>query len=89
MNYIQEVRDLLKTKIDVESDLLDLYTLLVLVRGQNCSLEDVHDAWSVWRNNTNSEHPSLIPFHELPPSVKELDRGYTNAIRETAAIFKR
>ena len=68
----------------MESDLLDLYVLLVLTKGPNTQLIDVHDAWSVWRNKTMPEHKSLIPFSELAPAVQELDREYTDAIIATA-----
>lgn len=71
-------------KIDVESDLLDLYVLLVLTSGIDTGLIDVHDAWAVWKNKTNPSHKSLIPFSELTPEVQELDREYADAICETA-----
>lgn len=84
MNYIQAARDLLSRKIDVEDDLLDLYTLLVFVTGVDTELEDVHDAWAIWRNRTNPSHESLLPFSDLPEETRELDRKFVNAIRETA-----
>lgn len=85
MNYIQQARDILSKKIDVESDLLDLYTLLVFTHGDMCAWNNVHDAWAIWRNKTNPSHKSLIPFSELTPKVQELDREYAEAIRATAA----
>lgn len=85
MNYVQKARNILAIKIDVEPDLLDLYTLLVLVKGSDTSPEDVHDAWAVWKNNIYHEHKSLIPFGGLSTPVQELDREYCDAIRETAA----
>ncbi len=88
MNYIQKAKKLLATKIDVENDLLDLYTLLLFTKGVNCQLIDVHDAWSVWRNNTKPEHVSIIPFEELTFEIQEMDREYTEAIQETAKILK-
>lgn len=84
MNYIQAARDLLSRKIDVEDDLLDLYTLLVFVTGVDTELEDVHDAWAIWRNRTNPSHEALLPFSDLPEETRELDRKFVNAIRETA-----
>ena len=83
-NYVQTARNILKRKIDVEDDLLDLYTLLVLSRGTTTQKCDVHDAWAVWRTKTNPEHKSLIPFEELTPEVQELDEEYAEAIRKTA-----
>lgn len=88
MNYIQKIKDILSKKIDVDNDLLDLYTPIVLIRGDNAILEDIHDAWSIWRNNTKPDHKSLIPFYELSGDIQELDREYMNAIHETAKEFR-
>lgn len=84
MNYVQKVKGKLAEKIDVEPELLDLYVLLVLVKGAKTTLEDVHDAWSVWRCSTKPEHPSLIPFEDLSQEIQELDREYADAIVATA-----
>ena len=80
MNYIEHLRARLADKLDIPTDLLDLYTLLAFVKGKETTLKDVHDAWSIWRNNTKPEHKSLIPFEELTPEIQELDRDYANAI---------
>ena len=84
MNYIEKIKKSLAEKINVENDLLDLYTLIVFLKGKNATLEDIHNAWAIWRNNTKPDHKSLIPFDELSPEIKEMDREYTNAIIETA-----
>lgn len=84
MTYIHKIQNILGLKIDVENDLLDLYVLVVLLKGENTTLEDIHDAWAVWKNKTSPEHKSVIPFSELSLEVQELDRKYTNAIIETA-----
>ena len=83
-NYINRVKEELSLHIKVEDELLDLYALLVLVRGEKCAMEDVHNAWSVWKNRTDDTHRSLIPFDELSRSVQEMDREYVTAIRKTA-----
>lgn len=84
MNYIQKVQDILAKKMDVEKDLLDLYTLIVFLKGERATMQDIHDAWSIWRNNTKPDHKSLIPFYKLEREIRELDREYTDAIQETA-----
>ena len=84
MNYIQEVRRVLSEKIDVDSDLLSLYALLVFTRGAHVTWEDVHDAWSIWKDRTNPEHKSIVPFDELSDEVKKMDQEYANAIKMTA-----
>ena len=53
-------------------------------KGTETTLENVHDAWSTWRDATRPDHPSLVPFAELAPDVQELDRKYADAIREVA-----
>jgi hypothetical protein len=83
-NYIEAVREDLAKRIDVEENLLDLYTLLVFTRGVHVTWEDVHDAWAVWRNITEPRHHSLVPFDELTKKVQEMDQEYADAIRETA-----
>ncbi len=87
MNYIETVKTKLASHIDVEDDLLELYALLVLTRGQLCSLKDVHDAWAIWRNRTKPDHKSLVPFDELTQEVQQLDKEYTDAIIKTAQIL--
>lgn len=49
-----------------------LYALLVLIKGENITLEDVHDAWSVMMSfrqynppYLGHEHPSIVPFDQL------------------------
>ena len=87
MNYINTAQARLKKIIDVPKELLDLYTLLIFVKGKNTTLEDIHDAWSIWRNNTNPIHKSLRPFNELPFGIQELDREYAKAVIEVANIL--
>ena len=66
-------------------DLLRLYTLLVLVKGVNADIEDVHDAWAIWRQTTNASHRDLIPFEQLTQEAQERDRPYAEAIHRAAA----
>lgn len=84
MNYIQRARETLSKKIDVESDLLDLYTLLVFTTGSGTELVDVHDAWAIWKTRSHPTHKSLVPFSKLSIETQERDRKYMEAIRETA-----
>lgn len=85
MSYVETARMALRYRLpNLDEELLDLYTLLTLVRGQDVTLKDVHDAWSVWRTRTQPGHRSAIPFEELSHEVQELDRKYAEAIREAA-----
>ena len=84
-NYVQNTLDALNIECPgLEPELAQLYALLVHTMGPYTSLEDVHDAWSLWRNTTAPEHRSLIPFDELSREVQEMDREYRDAIRRTA-----
>lgn len=93
MNYIDEVKEELAKHIRVGKGLMTVYSVLVLVKGEETTLEDVHDAWSVNINNTwdreqFGEHRSLIPFDELSETVQRKDQDYVDAIRTTARVLK-
>lgn len=84
-NYIEKFIILLRGELpDIDDQLLKYYALLGIVKGPSLTLEDVHDAWAIWRNDTNPEHKSLIPFDDLTPEVQELDGPYRNAIIKVA-----
>lgn len=91
-NYVSETKTLLRQQIskehDVEEKLLDLYTLLVLTLGEECTLENVHDAWAVYTSNERPEHSSLIPFQDLKEEIQEYDRPFQEAIISTAELLK-
>lgn len=67
-----------------DPDLIHLYTLLALTKGEATTLADVHDAWALWRMQTRPDHPSLVPFGELTPETQEYDRPYMEAIHQVA-----
>jgi hypothetical protein len=74
----------LGTEYACEPELVDLYTLLVLVKSEEVTLKDVHDAWSIWRLRTQPDHPSIVPFEELEKSSQDYDLPYAQAIRRAA-----
>ncbi len=85
MNYFQDVVDAIKIEIpDIADDLAPIYALLVLVKGEETSMEDVHDAWSAWTNPKRPDHKSLVWFDELTPEIQEYDRKYMNHIHDVA-----
>lgn len=89
MNYIETTKEELDFDLDMGDDydgLLEMYALLVLLKGNRCTNEDVHDAWSVWQNRTMPEHRSLIPFDELTKEVQDLDSKYRDAIIKVSNI---
>lgn len=89
-NYISKIILVLDNMLPgLPPELLDLYVNLVLSTGTETTLENVHDAWSIWKNRIDPTHKSLIPFQELTPEVQELDRKYMNAIRSVALDIER
>ncbi|MGH2802447.1 MAG: DUF7701 domain-containing protein [Thermoleophilaceae bacterium] len=88
MNYVETVRKQFNRECSgLDPALVNLYVLLVLVKGPDCTLEDVHDAWAVWRNINWPDHPSLIPFPKLSVDIQELDRKYVTAIHNTTIFI--
>ncbi len=81
MNYVDELLQEIANQFpNLDYELIDLYTLLALVRGSHVENKDVHDAWAVWRNATDPNHRSIIPFDELSPEVQDLDSKYRDGI---------
>jgi len=88
MTYIDTARAALEARCPGQDDaLLDLYALLVLVKGDSVTLEDVHDAWAIWRSRTSPAHQSIVPFDQLTPSVQKLDQSYADAIAATRTVL--
>jgi hypothetical protein len=81
-NYVNRIVERLQKRLpDCETDLLRYYALLVLTVGKVTTRQDVHDAWAIWRDSTQPDHRSLVPYDELSDEVKMLDEPYAHAIR--------
>lgn len=86
-NYVAEIITRINIELPgLEPALAQLYALLALTKGTGTTLEDVHDAWSIWTATTRSSHRSLIPFAELSHEVQELDREYMDGIHRVARM---
>lgn len=93
MNYIQELKEELAKHITVGKGLMNVYALLVLTVGENCTLENIHDAWAVninatWDFEKHGNHRSLVAFNMLAEEVQEKDRMYMEAVQKTARILR-
>lgn len=93
MNYIDEVRQELAKHITCGKGLMRVYSLLVLVKGEETTLKDVHDAWALninetWDRESNGEHWSLIPFDQLKHETQIKDQRFVDAIHKTARVLK-
>lgn len=91
MTYIDTVADEVERQLDPERrpavharDLYRLYALLALTRGEDVTLEDVHDAWATWMSQWNPGHESIRPFRELDEQVQLEDTPYAEAIKAVA-----
>ena len=67
-----------------EQGLLDLHTLLVLVRGEECCDEDVYDAWAVAHQRERPGYNALVPFSQVDEPIVALGVPYRDAIRMVA-----
>lgn len=91
MNYIDSLARQIEQELlpeqrpdDYSAELYRLYGLLVLLKGDSCTLENVHDAWSVWMSPQQPTHRALIPFSNLTKEQQEQDRPYLEAIQQVA-----
>ncbi|MEV7862960.1 hypothetical protein AB0O86_30165 [Streptomyces hirsutus] len=91
MTYLDPLADLIRsclppgTEPPADSDdLFRLYAVLLKVKGEQVSEEDVHDAWSAWMQTIDSSHDALVPFADLTPETRAADAPYAEAIREAA-----
>lgn len=85
-NYAAEMLERVNRELPgLKPELAQLYTLLALTKGPATTLEDVHDAWSIWVATTRGAHKSLIPFAELAYEVQELDRKYVDGIHRATS----
>lgn len=89
MTYIDEVYAAVKAEIpDIDPLLLPLYALLAMCSHGYADMEEVHDAWAIWRHQTQPDHRSLVPFSELSDEVAMLDYIYMMKINRIAKALK-
>lgn len=95
MNYISGLAERIKQDIpesalpatDVELLFL-LYAVLLLAKGTAVESEDVHNAWTAWMTACGEQHESMVPFADLPESVKREDEVFLRAIRRVAVDLR-
>jgi hypothetical protein len=94
--YIDTVADKIATEANIKNrSLLQLYTLLVLTKGENITLEDVHDAWAtsmnfrpVTPNCYGHEHKSIVPFNQLSEETQNKDVKFVKKLQKIAKDLK-
>jgi hypothetical protein len=93
MTYLDTTADAIKTRVPKDllpdeprvDELFRLYALLARIKGTSVTLEDVHDAWSLWMIGEDAEHESIKPYDELDPETRREDQPFLDAIRAVAA----
>lgn len=95
MNYLDIIADEIQRVADPDAALLGkdlplyrLYAVLLLAKGQQVELEDVHNAWAAWAIEHDPDNRRILPFKELSLSVQRKDEAYVDAIREVAARLR-
>lgn len=95
MNYIDAVVTKIRSNIpsgvsipENADSLFDMYALLAIIKGEEVTGEDVHNAWSVWMNQINPHHESLVPYTQLSNEVKAMDEPFVEAIRLVSRSLK-
>jgi len=88
-NYIERIAtklsEVLESQGEQDRDLLRIYALLILMKpDDDYHLEDIHNAWAVWRSGSNPLHKSLVPFDDLTPEVQALDQPFLDAVRQVS-----
>ena len=90
--YIDDVVKKVSERTHIkDQNLVRLYALLVLTKGEYISSEDVHDAWAMNMNFKQRtefcyghEHKSIVPFDELTEEVQNRDIKYVDILVEIA-----
>lgn len=62
-----------------------LYAVLLLVKGEGVTCEDVYHAWAFWESVARPSFHALEPFNALRPEIQQLSERYARAIRLVAA----
>ena len=95
--YIDIVEEKVVQKTGLKGKgLVRLYALLVLIKGEDVTLEDIHDAWSVNMNYKEAnppycyghDHLSIVPFDQLSKETQMRDEPYLKALKEVAKEIK-
>lgn len=65
-------------------ELLVLYAVLLLAKGETVNPEDVHNAWSAWMMRVDPSHSSIVPYTSLDAAIAAQDEPYVRAIQRAA-----
>ena len=97
VTYIDEVCSMVAQETGLKSKtLINNYALLVLFKGENATLSDIHDAWSMSMNFKEPnpphcyghDHHSIVPFDQLSEACQNKDIPYMEALHRVARMLK-
>jgi hypothetical protein len=81
---IQRIADPDAVPPDADLPLYRIYAVLLLAKGNDVTLKDVHNAWAAWASDHDPGNRNLLPFKELSLSVQLKDQLYVDAIHQVA-----
>ena len=91
--YIDKIYKKVQETTGLKSkETIKMYALLVLTKGEDITLADIHDGWSMVMNfkESNSpycyghDHKSLVPFDQLSYETQIKDEKYLEALIQIA-----
>lgn len=96
VTYIDRVCNLVAQETGLKSKMLiNYYALLVLVKGENVTLSDIHDGWAMNMNFKDTtpycyghDHYSIVPFDQLSEACQNKDIPYMEALHRVARKLK-
>lgn len=90
MNYVQDVmKAIVSARVasgrkPYHPDLVKLYTLLVLTKGVDMELADIHDAWAVMNALEIPDDADMVPFASLSHENHMKDKRHLDLLLQVA-----
>lgn len=97
VTYIDRVTDMVAQETGLKSKMLiNYYSLLVLIKGEDVTLSDIHDGWAMNMNFKEPnpphcyghDHYSIVPFDQLSEACQNKDIPYMEALHRVARMLK-
>lgn len=80
--YNNAVKSLMEKFPKTKKRTIYLYAQLVVTKGKNTTLKDVHDAWAISEESFNPEDKLIVPFSELSEENKDKYKPLLEVILE-------
>lgn len=92
IQYIAEKGSHNRRSVRINNYLARYYAMIVLIKGENITLKDVHDAWAMNQNYSpvgyGHEHKSIVPFEELSKETQDKDEIFVQILKEVVRVLK-